>query len=103
MQRKALDPRILAMTAVMTAIVFVLTQVNQIPTPDEGYVHLGDAGIFFSAFAFGPWIGAIAGGLGTALADHQRLCPVGDFFLSHPWGPGSGGWLDQLDGPGPGG
>ena len=27
------------------------------------------SGIFFSAFAFGPWVGAVAGGLGTALAD----------------------------------
>jgi len=69
MQRKALDPRILAVTAVMTAIVFALTQIKLLPTPDGGYVHLGDAGIFFSAFAFGPWIGAAIGGLGTALAD----------------------------------
>jgi uncharacterized membrane protein len=69
MQRKALDPRVLAVIAVMTAIVFVLTQIKLFPTPDGGYVHLGDAGIFFSAFAFGPWIGAAIGGLGTALAD----------------------------------
>jgi len=69
MQRKVLDPRTLAITAVMIAVVFVLTRVIQIPTPAKGYVHLGDAGVFFSAFAFGPWIGAMAGGLGTALAD----------------------------------
>jgi uncharacterized membrane protein len=59
----------LAVTAIMTAIVFVLTRVVQVPTPAKGYIHLGDAGIFFSAFAFGPWVGAVAGGLGTALAD----------------------------------
>ena len=69
MQRKSLDPRALALTAVMTAIVFALTQVKLIPTPDGGYVHLGDAGIYFSAFAFGPWMGGAIGGLGTALAD----------------------------------
>jgi uncharacterized membrane protein len=69
MQRRVLDPRTLAVTAVMIALVFVLTRVIQIPTPAKGYVHLGDAGVFFSAFAFGPWIGAMAGGLGTALAD----------------------------------
>ena len=69
MQRKPFDPRMLAIVAVMTAVVFVLTVVIQIPTPAKGYIHLGDAGVFFSAFAFGPWIGAIAGGLGTALAD----------------------------------
>jgi uncharacterized membrane protein len=69
MSRRAFDPRILAMTAVMTAIVFVLTRVIQVPTPVVGYIHLGDVGIFFASFAFGPWVGAVAGGLGTALAD----------------------------------
>jgi len=53
----------------MTAIVFVLTRVIQVPTPVVGYIHLGDLGVFFSAFAFGPVVGAVAGGLGTALAD----------------------------------
>lgn len=69
MSRRAFDPRTLAATAIMTAMVFVLTRVVQVPTPVVGYIHLGDVGIFFSAFAFGPWIGAVAGGLGTALAD----------------------------------
>ncbi|NIV36964.1 MAG: ECF transporter S component [Anaerolineae bacterium] len=69
MQRNRLDPRMLAVVAVMTAVVFVLTVVIQIPTPAKGYIHLGDTGVFFSAFAFGPWVGAIAGGLGTGLAD----------------------------------
>ena len=69
MSRRSFDPRILAVTAVMTAIVFVLTRMVQVPTPAKGYIHLGDAGIFFSALAFGPWVGAVAGGLGTALAD----------------------------------
>lgn len=69
MEHRRFDPRMLAVAAVMIAIVFVLTRVIQIPTPAKGYIHLGDAGVFFSAFAFGPWIGAVAGGLGTALAD----------------------------------
>ncbi len=69
MSRRSFDPRVLAVTAVMTAIVFVLTSMVRVPTPARGYIHLGDAGVFFSAFAFGPWIGAVAGGLGTFLAD----------------------------------
>jgi uncharacterized membrane protein len=69
MVRKSFDPRIVAATAVMTAVVFILTRVIQVPTPVVGYIHLGDVGVFFSAFAFGPWVGAVAGGLGTALAD----------------------------------
>lgn len=69
MQSKRFDPRWLAITAVMAALVFALTYVKLLPTPDGGYIHPGDAGIYFSAFAFGPWVGAIVGGLGTALAD----------------------------------
>ena len=69
MKNRALDPRLIAVTAVMAAVVFVVTGMVRVPTPVLGYVHLGDAPIFFAAFAFGPWVGAIAGALGTALAD----------------------------------
>lgn len=91
MQRKALDARILAVMAIMTAIVFVLTRLIQIPTPAKGYIHLGDAGIFFSAFAFGPWVGAVSGGLGTALADITSGYPQWAIFsfLIH----GAQGWV----------
>jgi uncharacterized membrane protein len=63
------NPRTLALTGVMTAVIFVLTRVIQIPTPAAGYVHLGDAAVLFAGFAFGPFVGAVASGLGTALAD----------------------------------
>ena len=69
MNRRSPNPRLLAAMVLMTAIVFVLTRVIQVPTPVVGYIHLGDLGVFFSAFAFGPLVGAVAGGLGTALAD----------------------------------
>nr|MBN1229639.1 ECF transporter S component [Anaerolineae bacterium] len=61
------NPRILALTGVMTALVFALTR-PIVPTP-IGYTHLGDVAIYFTALAFGPWAGMIAGGVGTALAD----------------------------------
>jgi uncharacterized membrane protein len=91
MRRKSLDPRTLAVTAVMTAIVFVLTRMVQVPTPAKGYIHLGDAGVFFSAFAFGPWIGAVAGGLGTGLSDMTSGFPQWAIFslLIH----GMEGWI----------
>lgn len=91
MSRRSFDPRILAMTAVMTAIVFVLTRMVQVPTPAKGYIHLGDAAIFFSALAFGPWVGAAAGGLGTALADITSGFPQWAIFsfLIH----GLQGWI----------
>ncbi len=69
MSRKRYNPIILAVTAVMAAVVFALTQIRLMPTPDGGYIHPGDAGIFFSALAFGPWVGGLVGGLGTCLAD----------------------------------
>jgi energy-coupling factor transport system substrate-specific component len=54
----------------MIAVVAVLTFAVQVPIPATGgYVHLGDAGVFFSALAFGPWIGGVAGGVGCAIAD----------------------------------
>ena len=63
------NPRTLATTGVMTALVLGLTLVHIAVTPALGYVHLGDIAIYFTAFAFGPWAGLIAGGLGTGLAD----------------------------------
>lgn len=65
------NPRTLAVTAVMIAVVTVATGfLPRVPIPGTGgYVHLGDIFVFFSAFTFGPVIGAIAGGVGCALAD----------------------------------
>src|SRR5205814_1914609 len=62
------NPRTLSMTAIMTALVLALTRAAIVPN-GVGYNHLGDVAVFFSAFAFGPWIGMISGGIGAALAD----------------------------------
>src|SRR5688500_18673510 len=62
------NPRTLSMTAIMTALVLALTRSAIIPN-GVGYNHLGYVAIFFAAFAFGPWVGLIAGGIGAALAD----------------------------------
>lgn len=92
MQRRQYNPIMLAVTAVMASVVLALTYIKLMPTPDGGYIHPGDAAIYFASFAFGPWVGAIAGGLGTALAD-----TLGGFFL--PWAPfsllihGFQGWV----------
>jgi uncharacterized membrane protein len=60
----------LSVVAVMIAVVAVLTFAVQMPVPATGgYMHFGDAGVFFTALAFGPWIGGIAGGVGCAIAD----------------------------------
>ncbi len=93
--RKPLNPRAVALTAIMTAIVLVLTYLIRVPTPAKGYAHLGDTGVFFSAFALGPWVGAAAGGLGTALADIVGGYPQWAVFslLIHGFQGWIAGWL----------
>lgn len=67
--KNTLDIRQMTLVALMAALIFVMTAIPRIPTPIGGYVHLGDVVITFSALAFGPWVGALGGGVGTALAD----------------------------------
>ena len=55
-------------TAIAAALVFVMTSVFKIPAP-EGYTHLGDCMIFISVLLLGTRRGALAGGIGAALAD----------------------------------
>ena len=69
MKRQSLDPRVASLVAIMIAVVFVLARLVQIPIGSQGFIHLGDAAIYFTAFAFGPWVAAVAGGLGTSLVD----------------------------------
>lgn len=56
---------ILGLTA---ALVTVATMIIQIPIP-SGYIHAGDTIIIFTAVFFGPFYGAVAGGIGSMLAD----------------------------------
>ena len=83
--------RRLTLTALMAALVFVLTVAVRLPTAAGGYLHLGDAAIAFSAFAFGPWVGGVAGALGTGLADLYGGYP--QFALISFLVNGLQGWL----------
>jgi uncharacterized membrane protein len=67
--KRSLTPAIIGLLAVLIALVAVLTLLVRVPTPARGYVNLSDAAITFAGLAFGPWVGAIAGGAGTAIAD----------------------------------
>ena len=55
--------------AVMSALVAVGTMIVQIPNAMGGYFNVGEVMIFVSALTFGPLIGGVAGGLGSAIAD----------------------------------
>lgn len=60
----------MALIGILVALVAVLTAAIHIPIPaTQGYVNFGDAVLIFSGLLFGPTIGAITGGLGSAIAD----------------------------------
>ena len=60
----------LSVTSLMTALTTVLTIIIQIPVPQtKGYINLGDAMVMLSGALFGPLVGFVAGGVGSALAD----------------------------------
>lgn len=60
----------LALSALLTAIVCVATYIVKIPSPaTNGYFNLGDCFVLLSGWILGPVYGALAAGLGSALAD----------------------------------
>jgi len=81
-----LTPALLAVVAVMIAITAIFTLAVQVPIPATGgYFNFSDVAVYFAAFAFGPWMGLISGGVGTALADilsgYSQFAPL--TFLAH--------------------
>lgn len=62
------DVRKMTYTALFTAIICVLTIIVKIPSVN-GYLNLGDCGVYTAAVIGGPFIGAFAGGVGSAAAD----------------------------------
>ena len=65
-----LDAKTIAVMAVMIAVVAVFTLAVRVPIPaTQGYINFSDVAIYFAGFAFGPWVGLIAGGVGAGLAD----------------------------------
>jgi uncharacterized membrane protein len=60
----------LALNGLLIALVTVATYLIRIPVPTtSGYINAGDSMIFLASILFGPQVGLIAGGLGSALAD----------------------------------
>ncbi|GAG86716.1 unnamed protein product [marine sediment metagenome] len=55
---------------IFAAFTCILTFIVPITIPaTQGYINLGDIGVMISGLLFGPIIGGIAGGFGSALAD----------------------------------
>ena len=61
--------RRLVLAALFAALTCVATATLSIPSPLGGYFNLGDTVILLGAFLLGPIYGALAGGIGAALAD----------------------------------
>lgn len=59
-----------ALTAIVTALIGGL-----VPSPTGGYTHIGDTIIFMAALLFGYKVGALAGVIGSVVAD---------FYLGYP-------------------
>ncbi len=60
----------LVVVALLTALVTMATMMFQVPVPaTKGYINLGDTVVFIAALLLDPKYGAVAGGLGSALAD----------------------------------
>lgn len=60
--------RTTVLSAIMAALVLVLTYTVKIPTP-TGYVHLGDAAVYLAAALLPTPYAALAAGLGGGLSD----------------------------------
>jgi uncharacterized membrane protein len=78
--------RRIVLTGVMIALVAVFTLAIRVPfAPTRGYFNFSDVAVFLAAFAFGPWTGLVAGGVGTAVADlaggYAMYAPL--TFLAH--------------------
>lgn len=72
---------IIAVLAVTIALVFLVTFLASIPIPGTSQGQVFDAGdimVFIVALTFGPMIGGVAGGVGSALSD--AISPGGGPF-----------------------
>ncbi len=62
--------REIALSAAFSAVVFVLTSLIAMPVPStQGFFNIGEIGVYLAALIGGPYVGAIAGAVGSSLAD----------------------------------
>ncbi|MFX1408866.1 MAG: ECF transporter S component [Promethearchaeota archaeon] len=60
----------ISIIGIFAALTFVFTMIIRIPVPaTTGYINIGDFGVMVSGLYFGPIIGGLSGGIGSAIAD----------------------------------
>lgn len=59
----------IVLSALFAALTLCATFVVKIPSPTQGYVHLGDSFVLTSGWLLGPLYGSLAAGLGSMLSD----------------------------------
>ena len=62
--------------ALMAALTTVATMIIRIPTPTQGYIHLGDGMVLLCGALLGPGLGALAAGIGSMLSDRVVLSGI---------------------------
>lgn len=78
---RKLEARTIALAAVLIALTAVFTIFVRVPIPaTQGYVNFSDVATYFAAYAFGPGLGFVAGGIGAGLADllggYAQFAPI---------------------------
>ncbi len=68
-QNTRINTRTVILAALLAALTTVATMIIRIPTPNFGYIHLGDGLVLVCGILLGPWVGAAAAGTGSMLAD----------------------------------
>ena len=70
--------RKLVLAALLAALTAVATMIIRIPTPTQGYIHLGDGMVLICGILLGPGLGALAAGIGSMMADliGGYMCPA---------------------------
>lgn len=59
-----------SVTAIMSALTTVMTMIISIYIPaSEGFFNIGESMVYLSAILFGPYVGALSGGIGSMTAD----------------------------------
>lgn len=56
-------------TALWTTLVFLATFAVRLSSPIGGYFNVGDPFVILGAWLLGPWLGAVAAGVGSFMAD----------------------------------